>query len=51
MEKSKWIKRENFGGAMLFSLNADDYHFRCISPRYTIFPLHSAVRDELLGLT
>lgn len=29
--KSRWIKDSNFGGAMIFSLNADDFNLYCLS--------------------
>lgn len=44
--KAHWIRQNHFGGAMLFSLNADDFRFRCSD---TPFPLHQTVRDVLLG--
>ncbi|KAJ6217830.1 hypothetical protein RDWZM_008987 [Blomia tropicalis] len=44
--KAQWIVNNGFGGVMLFSLNADDYKLRC---KDEIFPIHSAVRDELIA--
>lgn len=29
--KSSWIKDRGFGGAMIFSLNADDFNLYCLS--------------------
>lgn len=29
--KSRWIKESQFGGAMIFSLNADDFNLYCLS--------------------
>ena len=29
--KSRWIKEGHFGGAMIFSLNADDFNLYCLS--------------------
>lgn len=29
--KSRWIKDSNFGGAIIFSLNADDFNLYCLS--------------------
>lgn len=29
--KSRWIKDNQFGGAMIFSLNADDFNLYCLS--------------------
>lgn len=44
-QKARWIRRNHYGGAMLFSLNADDFRFRCSDQE---FPLHRAVRRELV---
>ena len=45
--KAQWIKRNHFGGAMLFSLNADDFRMQC--SEHQLFPLHSTVRNVLIS--
>lgn len=53
--KAKWIKENNFGGAMIFSLNADDFDNYCLSDdldddmvNQFKFPLTRKVQQTLL---
>lgn len=41
----------NFGGIMIFSLNADDYRQQCSSSSSSIqlFPIHMAIRDTVIN--
>lgn len=43
--KAKWIKANQFGGAMTYDLNCDDYSLRCDNS--TRFVLHQIIYDIL----
>ncbi|OTF70345.1 chitinase-like protein [Euroglyphus maynei] len=52
-QKARWIRMENFGGIMIFSLNADDYRQQCSNDdngRLLFFPIHMAIRDAVIHL-
>ena len=44
--KANWIKDNNYGGSMTFSLNADDFNHRC--DKNSKFVLHSVIK-RILG--
>ncbi|KAH9497847.1 Glyco_18 domain containing protein [Dermatophagoides farinae] len=50
-KKAEWICMNNFGGIMIFSLNADDYRQQCSSSSSSIqlFPIHMAIRDTVIN--
>nr|XP_022903706.1 chitinase-3-like protein 2 isoform X1 [Onthophagus taurus]XP_022903707.1 chitinase-3-like protein 2 isoform X2 [Onthophagus taurus] len=50
--KAEFIKNNNFGGAMIYCLNSDDYKNVCNAPFYgnkTKFPLVQTIRDVLIN--
>ncbi|KAM3959562.1 chitinase-3-like protein [Aphomia sociella] len=50
MEKAKYIKNNNLRGAMIYSLNADDYGGLCGGDGDSLkFPLSRSVKNVLLG--
>nr|XP_027197976.1 acidic mammalian chitinase-like isoform X1 [Dermatophagoides pteronyssinus] len=56
-QKAKWIRMKNFGGLMIFSLNADDYRQQCSNnidnddndDSKILFPIHMAIRDSVIN--
>ncbi|XP_004926923.1 chitinase-3-like protein 1 [Bombyx mandarina] len=50
MEKAKYIKDNRLRGAMVYSLNADDYEGKCTSKTNNtiLFPLVQSIRDTLI---
>lgn len=50
--KTNYIKENQFGGAMVFSLNADDYLSDCnVEKSHTSFPLLRKVHSTLFNQT
>ncbi|XP_072930562.1 chitotriosidase-1-like [Epargyreus clarus] len=50
MNKAEYIKENNLGGAMIYSLNADDYEGRCIGLSGSLkFPLAESINNTLNG--
>lgn len=49
MEKAKLVKDYNLRGAMIYSLNADDFLGKCLVKGADRFPLASAVGSTLFG--
>ncbi|XP_034950235.1 chitinase-3-like protein 2 [Chelonus insularis] len=48
LEKAEWIKSNGFKGAMLFSLNTDDWNGSCDDNINITFPLTRTVSDSIL---
>ncbi|CAF1273350.1 unnamed protein product [Didymodactylos carnosus] len=44
--KCKYVKREQFGGAMIWTLDMDDFHGNFCKKHGTKFPLISAMKEE-----
>ncbi|CAH2227959.1 chitinase-3-like protein 1 [Pararge aegeria] len=51
IEKAKYIRRNNLRGAMIYSLNADDYDGKCSGVEGTEkFPLAFSIKNTLRGM-
>jgi len=48
--KMSWIKKNNFGGAMVWTVDMDDFTGTLCSNRNVKYPLIGAMREELLGI-
>lgn len=46
--KSRWIKDNQFGGAMIFSLNADDFNLYCLSDGAVDGAANARAKDDFL---